>query len=134
MTDFTSTMDVVMTPEERAEMEAEKEETNEELATGNNQTTPAEVSEKLAGINIADSAPAAAAPTAVPTAETEPNTSLSHHSSFSQGSPAASGSKSELSKQEAGKDAKKTKPKLTPEQKAQLDALEKKRDEEKEAR
>jgi len=123
-----------MTPEERAEMEAAKEETQEETAAGKPAPTPADVSASLAGTHISDTPPAAAEPTTLPTTGSEANSSLAHHSSFSQGSPSASGSKSDLTKPEAGKDAKKTKPKITPEQKAKLDALEKKRDDEKEAR
>lgn len=124
-----------MSPEERAEMEAAKEEAQEETATGTTQTTPADVSASLAETHISDTKPAAAETTTVPPTKPETNTSLAHHSSISGSpSPSASGSKSDLTKQETGKDGKKGKPKLTPEQKAQLEALEKKRDDEKEAR
>jgi hypothetical protein len=119
-------MDVVMSPEEKAEMEAAAEE------------------EKAATASASNPAASPATATAAPTADaTHPNpsvaaekseTSLAHHSSFSA-QPSSSGSSSDLAKKhEHGKDVKKTKPKLTPEQKAQLDALEKKKDEERKAR
>ncbi|ORY21105.1 X-domain of DnaJ-containing-domain-containing protein [Naematelia encephala] len=130
--DFTSTMDVVMTPEERAEMEAAEQESAEN-AQG---TTPTAAS-VAAATSSADVSPTTPQASATPThsATTEhSNTSLAHHSSFG---PNSSASTSDLSKKEQsstpGKD-KKGKPKLSPEQKAQLDMLEKKQEERKLAR
>ncbi|WWD17241.1 hypothetical protein CI109_101679 [Kwoniella shandongensis] len=126
--DFTSTMDVVMTPEERAEMEAAKEADGEEAIPGS--TSAAAGAEATAA---APTQPAEA--TSVP--EANINTSLAHHSSFSGSAsnpPSASGSTDQLSKKGAGEKDKKLKPKLTPEQKAQLEAIEKKQEAERKSR
>nr|XP_019011117.1 uncharacterized protein I206_04428 [Kwoniella pini CBS 10737]OCF49898.1 hypothetical protein I206_04428 [Kwoniella pini CBS 10737] len=131
--DFTKTMDVVMTPEERAEMEAAKE------SGETDPTVPGDA--ELAAAASAGATTTAAAegttinPTPAAAAAEESNTSLAHHSSFSgsasgsaSGSVSASGS-APGSISAGGKD-KKGKPKLTPEQKAKLDELEKKQEEE----
>ncbi|KAK6910036.1 hypothetical protein I204_04957 [Kwoniella mangroviensis CBS 8886] len=137
--DFTTTMDVVMTPEERAEMEAAKE------AGEIDPSVPGDA--ELAAAAAAGATTTAASegttvsPTAAAAAAEESNTSLAHHSSFSasasaSGSASVSGSASgsvSVGGGSSGKD-KKGKPKLTPEQKAQLEALEKKQEEEKKAR
>jgi hypothetical protein len=149
--DFTSTMDVVMTPEERAAMEAAEGEGVDPSATG--ETVSGEASatnvpagtgpgiSSEAGLDGTPTASSAAAPApshldGTPAHQPEAsNTTLAHHSSFSTPPPgSASASTDQLSKKpgeaQLGKD-KKGKHKLSPEQKAQLDALEKKRDEEK---
>ncbi|WWC62035.1 uncharacterized protein I303_104623 [Kwoniella dejecticola CBS 10117] len=134
--DFTKTMDVVMTPEERAEMEAAKE------AGETDPTVPGDAELAAAASAGATTTAAAEGTTTNPVpaaAAEESNTSLAHHSSFSgsasaSGSVSASGSASgSLSAGSGGKD-KKGKPKLTPEQKAKLDELEKKQEEERKAR
>jgi hypothetical protein len=149
-------MDVVMTPEERAAMEAAEGEGVDPSASG--EAVPGEASAtnvpagtgvgseaSINGTTTASSAPfTAPAPshldgTLAHQAEAS-NTSLAHHSSFSTPPPgSASASTDQLSKKpgetQTGKDKdKKGKHKLSPEQKAQLDALEKKRDEEKQKR
>lgn len=129
-----------MTEEERAEMEAASE-ADKATATGGSSPAPATAAAVPGEAHTdASSAPGPAVPgsttTSAPVSEpagTTTDSSLAHHSSFSsQATP--SGSSSDLSKKDQGKDAKKTKPKLTPEQKAQLDALEAKREEQKKAR
>jgi len=138
--DFTSTMDVVMTPEERAEMEAAKEAEAAEPGAGAAAAAAASAgSEQTA--EAPGAAPAAAATNPIPSAVAEEsNTSLAHHSSFTEkpgqaapSSTSASTSKTDLAKHDQSKD-KKGKPKMSPEQKAQLEALEKKQEAEKQAR
>ncbi|WRT66432.1 uncharacterized protein IL334_003388 [Kwoniella shivajii] len=133
--DFTTTMDVVMTPEERAEMEAAKE----EGATDSTVPGDAELASAMSAAAVTSDASEGTTtnPTAAAVAAEQSNTSLAHHSSFSasgSGSVSAQGSASgSVTTGGAGKE-KKGKAKLTPEQKAQLDALEKKQEEEKKAR
>ncbi len=130
MADLTSTMDVVMSPEERAEMEAAAE-----------QGDPA-AQEALKSTESSTATPSSAAETASTTPEPTvtyansagpSNSSLAHHSSFGA---SASGSTNDMSRKgvQAGKDKKGGRLKLTPEQRAQLEALETKKDEEKKAR
>ncbi|WVQ99452.1 hypothetical protein IAU59_006587 [Kwoniella sp. CBS 9459] len=140
--DFTSTMDVVMTPEERAEMEAAKD-ASEADTTG---TVPGETELAAAAAAGATTTTASEGSTVNPTAAgaanaaaEESNTSLAHHTSFSgSGSASASASASgsvSVSAGGSGKEKdKKGKPKLTPEQKAKLEELEKKQEAEKEER
>ncbi|WVR07096.1 hypothetical protein IAU60_004135 [Kwoniella sp. DSM 27419] len=144
--DFTTTMDVVMTPEERAEMEAAKE----DAAADTTGTVPGEpelaAAADAGAMNTSASEGGSVNPTAAGAASAaaaeESNTSLAHHSSFSgsgagsgQASASGSGSVSTANAAAANKDKdKKGKPKLTPEQKEKLDALEKKQEEEKKAR
>ena len=141
-----------MTPEERAEMEAAK-------AGEAGATTPVEGEEAGTGVNadVAALSPnvgptstgtTAAAATATATgavpsathaatahAAQPSNSSLAHHSSFSSSNtPTPSASTSDFSKTSPSHKDRKGKHKLTAEQKVQLDALEKKRDEEKNAR
>lgn len=147
--DFTSTMDVVMTPEERAAMEAAEEEANGPKGaaegTGTATAPAASTTAPVAGDNTAAATSSGtAASTAASTAES--NTALAHHSSFSssektsgQATPTAtaSGSSSHLAKKDDGASAaatKKGKAKLSPEQKAKLDELERKQDEDKKRR
>lgn len=130
-----------MTPEEKAAMDAAAE----AEAKGED---PQAAAEKVTGTSIHDTPAAAAgdgaaassatgaasATTGSATAPVEPGTSLAHHSSFSSSSSNAASSSSTTKKDgstAAVPAAAKGKAKLTPEQKAQLDALEKKRDEEK---
>lgn len=140
--DFTSTMDVVMTPEERAEMEAAKEGGATE---GENvaETTAATSAEPSTTTTPAAAAATTDDATPVPSATVEEsNTSLAHHSSFSKPAsssastgPTASTSSDTLSKNSAnGAKDKKGKTKLTPEQKAKLEAIEKKQEDERKAR
>ncbi|GFZ43891.1 DnaJ homolog subfamily C member 7 homolog [Saitozyma sp. JCM 24511] len=152
--DFTSTMDVVMTPEERAAMEAAEREAEgvDPSTTGETVSGEGSATNVPAGTGISSEADLNGTPTASSGAAPAPthldgnpahqaeasNTSLAHHSSFSTPPPgSASASTDQLSKKpgeaHTGKD-KKGKHKLSPEQKAQLDALEKKRDEEKQKR
>lgn len=86
----------------------------------------------VAAGTAADSTTTAAGTTATAdAAAAEPGTSLAHHSSFSSSSSSTAASSS-APKKDVGQSAPaKGKAKLSPEQKAQLDALEKKRDEEK---
>jgi exo-beta-1,3-glucanase (GH17 family) len=131
MADLTSTMDVVMSPEERAEMEAAAE-----------QGDPA-AQEALKSTESSTATPSSAAETASTTPEPTvtsdansagpSNSSLAHHSSFGA---SASGSTNDISRKgvQAGKDKKGGRLKFTPEQRAQLEALETKKDEEKKAR
>jgi hypothetical protein len=131
--DFSSTMDVVLTEEEKAEMEAAEKEADAE-ATG----TKEDVAKATAA------AAATEAPTGATATETEPQSSLAHHSSFSKPgastNAAASGSTDHIAKKAEGgavgdaDKGKKAKAKLTPEQRAKLAELEAKRDEEKEKR
>lgn len=119
-----------MTEEERAEMEAASE---ADKAAATDGTTPP-VGAATSTTPAPSSTGATVDATTVPTAGEQTGTSLAHHSSFSS-QPTPSGSSSDLTKKDQqGKDAKKVKPKLSPEQKAQLDALEAKRDEQKKAR
>lgn len=131
MKDFTSTMDVVMTPEERAEMEAAQE-VEKDKAQG---SVPSAEKVAAASAGVDTSVPSVnTSPTPGVSAEPVHGSSLAHHSSFSSSStPTAVGSSSDLSKPTPGKD-KKGKPKMTPEQKAKLEALEKKQEAEKKAR
>ncbi|WVW83977.1 hypothetical protein I302_106000 [Kwoniella bestiolae CBS 10118] len=135
--DFTTTMDVVMTPEERAEMEAAKEAGETDSSVPGDAELAAAAA--AGATTIAASEGTTVNPTAAAAAAEQSNTSLAHHSSFSasaSGSASVSGSASgsvSVGGGSSGKD-KKGKPKLTPEQKAQLEALEKKQEEEKKAR
>ena len=129
ISDFTSTMDVVMTPEERAEMEAAAE---EEKAAAATEGVPASSTDPQAATAEGATHAATADHASTPSTATGQH-SLAHHSSFSS-QPSPSGSSSDLAKKEHGKDAAKAKAKLSPEQKAQLEALEKKQDEDKKAR
>lgn len=141
--DFTSTMDVVMTPEERAEMEAAEKE-----AEAESKGEPTAASVKHATTSVPSQNPAAAeeADPAVPVTATGTTSatdshgapaaedslrSLSLHTGERPAAQSASSSSDQLSKQ---KEKGKGKSKLTPEQKAKLDELEKKQDEEKEKR
>ncbi|AFR92460.2 hypothetical protein C343_00330 [Cryptococcus neoformans C23] len=141
--DFTTTMDVVMSPEEKAEMEAAAKADAEASAEAT------EPSSKTSAAASAAAASAAADPlgqsvagAANEAAQAEvgvsgENQALALHSS-------ASGTNTPTAKADGEADAvgaakkpessKKGKPKLTPEQKAQLEALEKKQDEEKQKR
>lgn len=118
--DFTSTMDVVMTPEEKAAMEAAAK--AEEGAA-----TPATAAEIGKAADAAESSASAAAPgtasaassSAEPSSKTSPansNTDLAHHT----------GKKAEFTD--------KSKTKLTPEQKAKLDELESQKEKERKVR
>ncbi|OCF40390.1 hypothetical protein I317_05825 [Kwoniella heveanensis CBS 569] len=138
--DFTSTMDVVMTPEERAEMEAAKEASENDTTV----TVPGETELAAAAAAGATTTTASEGASVNPTAAgaanaaaEESNASLTHHTSFStSGSASASASGSvSVSAGGSGKEKdKKGKPKLTPEQKAKLEELEKKQEAEKEER
>ena len=139
--DFTSTMDAVLTEEEKAQMqEAEKQ--AEAEATGTKEAASA----ATAGVSTSGTATPApgdidgTAPTNGPAEG--PGSHLAHHSSFSKtgaggsaptGGSTVSGAAKDATA-EVQKDNKKGKAKLTPEQKAKLDELEAKRDEEKEKR
>ncbi len=139
--DFTSTMDVVMTPEERAEMKAAADQGDpaaKEALKATASGIPASTGEASSSTTIPASTAGATSTAPGATGHVHDhtgdpsNTSLAHHSAF----PASSSSSSTgVSKKDAhtGKD-KKGKPKLSPEQKAQLDALEKKQEKEKKAR
>lgn len=143
-----------MTPEERAAMEAAEREGEgvDPSTTGETVSGEGSATNVPAGTGISSEADLNGTPTASSGAAPAPthldgtpahqaeasNTSLAHHSSFSTPPPgSASASTDQLSKKpgeaHTGKD-KKGKHKLSPEQKAQLDALEKKRDEEKQKR
>ncbi|KAK4685354.1 hypothetical protein P7C73_g4804, partial [Tremellales sp. Uapishka_1] len=134
--DFTTTMDVVMTPEEKAEMEA---------AAGDPDAAAASQAKSDAAV---DATAHPAAETTSPeertatAASAEHNTALAHHSSFSTNSPPSSSatttapgtaSPSSTSLDQATKD-KKVKPKLTPEQKAKLEAIEAEKEKQKKER
>lgn len=135
--DFTSTMDAVLTEEEKAEMQAAERQAEAE-ATGTKEAASA------ATAGVSTSGTATPTPAAVDgTTEAEaagPGTHLAHHSSFSKANgSAASGSVSGdgVAKKDtaaAVDEKKKGKAKLTPEQRAKLDELEAKRDAEKEKR
>lgn len=124
-------MDVIMTPEERAEMEVAAE-NGDAAAQEALKSSTSSTDAVAANAQTAPTTPLPATTAARPTNETSANTSIAHHSTFAS-SP--SGSSTEVNKKDsqAARD-KKAKPKLTPEQRAQLDALEKKKDEEKRAR
>ncbi|CAD6583793.1 MAG: hypothetical protein TREMPRED_003654 [Tremellales sp. Tagirdzhanova-0007] len=127
--DLTSTMDVVMTPEERAEMEAAAEQGDPAAQEALKSTTTASAATPNATNETLASTPSTSAD--VPAAPADPtHTSLAHHSSFGPSSPSSS---SDVSPGRSVKD-KKAKPKLTLEQKAQLEALEKKQEDDKKAR
>ncbi|ORX36585.1 X-domain of DnaJ-containing-domain-containing protein [Kockovaella imperatae] len=146
--DFTSTMDVVMTPEERAEMEAAKnaetENIQHETSGADSETTTATAAASTtagtvpgASMTAATAEKSSEAPLSgtAPAQTEQSGSSLAHHSSFSSSNtPTPSASSTELGKASPGPKDKKGKHKLSPEQKAQLDALEKKRDAEKSAR
>ena len=127
--DFTSTMDVVMTEEEKAEMEAAAGE-DAETTPG---ATPATTAAAAGGATPATPAgPTAATPAAASAAPTAgPGTDLAHHASFNSlpsGATTPEGTHEKPSTVgAASKDtaaAKKSKAKLTPEQKAKLAELE----------
>ena len=132
-----------MTPEERAEMEAAAENGDPAAQEAIKTTTSPAFDPATAGATVPDGTTKATprSPTADHGAG-QPNlpndsTSLTHHSSYNP-SPSASTSASsstDVSKNhnQSGKD-RKGKSKLTPEQKAKLEALEKKQEEEKKAR
>jgi hypothetical protein len=143
MIDFTSTMDVVMTPEERAEMEAAEKESAGE-AKG--EPTAASVHEATAAADVSDintSTPVTATGTTTTAGATSTSAaedslrqlSLNGErpgpSTTQTASP--SSSSDQIAKQRE-KEKAKGKAKLSPEQKAKLDELEKKQDEEKEKR
>lgn len=120
--DFTSTMDVVMTPEEKAAMEEAAK--AEEAA--DTPTTAAEIGK------AADAAGSAAATAAAGTAAAGTTTP----GATSPGKTTPEGSSTDLT-QHTGKKADykdKSKTKLTPEQKAKLDELESQKDKERKAR
>ena len=143
--DFTSTMDVVMTPEERAEMEAAEQEAAGE-AKG--EPTPASVQTATAA---ADSADPTIPVTATGTTTTAPaaggaSTSAAEDSlrqlSLSNGERpaptttqnASASSSTDAVQKQREKEKAKAKAKISPEQKAKLEELEKKQDAEKEKR
>ncbi|RXK36008.1 hypothetical protein M231_06722 [Tremella mesenterica] len=138
--DFSSTMDVVMTPEEKAAMEAEAKANGVSTAAVSGDgvaptaptdtATPEKPLEAEAG-QTKPTAPASPSPTAGISGEApaDHNGHMTHHSSFSSG--ASTPGKDTVGHKQPDK---KGKPKLTPEQKAQLEALEKAREEEKKAR
>ena len=140
ISDFTSTMDVVMTPEERAEMEAAEQESAGE-AKG--EPTPASVQTATAA---ADSTDPTIPVTATGTTATPAGTSAAEDSlrqlSLSNGERpgpsttqnASASSSSDAIQKQREKEKAKGKPKMTPEQKAKLEELEKKQDAEKEKR
>nr|ODN97562.1 hypothetical protein L204_02980 [Cryptococcus depauperatus CBS 7855] len=134
--DFTTTMDVVMTPEEKAEMEVAAKANSEAAAEASAPT------EKTSAAAAATAAQTIADPLGRPAAEAVPvdtvkeDKSLAIHSSTS-----ASGTSTPTDKGEGHvgatkklESARKGKSKLTPEQKAQLEALEKKQEEQKQER
>ena len=120
-------MDVVMTEEERAEMEAAAKESDAAGVEGDVDVDPAATSPT---VKVSEPTASTASTTPAATA-TEPSTSLSTSSPSTTPNATPSASSTDLSKKGA---AAKKKPKLTPEQRAQLDALEKKRDDEKKVR
>ena len=141
MKDFSSTMDVVMTPEERAEMEAAAKDAEAKV---DNPTAASVSSAAAAGdASTPPLAEATASPTPVqatvpPAAAAEASTAdhnghLAHHSSFSGGSRPSSGQGS-VGKPGTQTPDKKGKAKLSPEQKAKLEELEKKQEEQKQQR
>ncbi|KAL7421589.1 DnaJ-like protein [Cryptotrichosporon argae] len=132
--DFTTTMDVVMSPEEKAEMEAAAAEAAaadptaaDVAATTAAADTPAAAATGGASAESA-AAPAPARLTAADAPETQ-SQSLAHRSSFS-----ASSSSTDLKQKQDGKVEKKVKAKLSPEQKAKLDALEAEKEKERKDR
>ncbi|TXT04842.1 hypothetical protein VHUM_03925 [Vanrija humicola] len=141
--DFTSTMDVVMTPEERAEMEAAKAEAAGAAGTSNPVPAAPTGIDSKEGVEAKLAAEAKAAAEAAPVnrASTSADGPPGYDSPASGGStPAEAGSSSDLAgkkedkKGEDKKEDKKGKAKLTAEQKAKLDALEEEKDKERKAR
>ena len=122
-------MDVVMTPEERAEMEAAAEQGDSAAQEALKSTTSSTSAPSATANETAASTPSTSADVTAGSADPS-HTSLTPHSSFGPSSPSSS---KDVSQPRPGKD-KKGKPKLSPEQKAQLEALEKKQEENKKAR
>jgi len=142
-------MDVVMTPEERAEMEAAEQEATSE-AKG--EPTPASVKTATAaadgGVSETTDPITATGTTAAPPAGTS-STSAAEDSlrqlsisggeqrpgpSTTQNATASASSSSDQISKQREKEKGKGKAKISPEQKAKLDELEKKQEEEKEKR
>lgn len=132
--DATSTADVMMTPEEKEALEkAEEEEREKEKAK--RQSGSAAVGAAASSLDSSATPIAPVDPTTATgtTASETPSLHTSSLATSSQNTPAASST--DVSKTDKAAQAhKKGKPKMTPEQKAQLDALEKKQDEEKKQR
>ena len=138
--DFTSTMDAVLTEEEKAAMEQAEMEAEAE-ATGTKESVSGATAATNAGSSGFTTPTTAAAGADGATAVPEPGTHLAHHSSFSKGQTGTAatetpGGADGVAKKPAAvvEDKKKGKAKLTPEQRVKLDELEAKRDEEKEKR
>jgi hypothetical protein len=116
-----------MTEEEKAEMDAAEKAEAEGDAVKVDTTTPTPTPTPVGNtLSIPDA-------TLATDVHDASRTSLAHHSSFSStATPTAS--TSDLSKKDPQKKETKGKPKLTPEQRARLEALEKKQDDEKRQR
>lgn len=132
-------MDVVMTPEERAEMEAASGSgaVPEETPTGVPVTSlPTDIPSETQTTTPTEHS-SATSPASAPAEPGIPQTSLAHHSSFSSGqsTPPAAGSSTNLTAGSKEKEKeKKGKAKLTPEQKAKLEEIELVKEKEKKAR
>ncbi|ODN94227.1 hypothetical protein L198_05081 [Cryptococcus wingfieldii CBS 7118] len=133
--DFTTTMDVVMTEEEKEQMEAAAKADAEAHSEAD---APTEKTSAAAAATAATTADPLGQPAAGATKDAavdevgEGVQSIALHSGASN-APAPS-DKAEIESAQKTESAKKAKAKISPEQKAQLEALEKKQEEEKEKR
>ena len=135
-----------MTPEERAAMEAAEGQANGApgeaplTAPGSSEASTAAPSSSHAASALVPDVPGRPTPVVqvngVPTDTAgSSHTSLAHHSSFSKSSNATpAASTDQLSKKPTREKEKKGRPKMSPEQKEQLEALERKQAEEKSKR